>query len=68
MSAKITNSTIPEPDPGWMTKKELCNRWKQCAKTVERRVSEGKLKVHRFGNRSAKIHASSTCLPAPRPP
>ena len=52
MTAENINSNgevIPPSDPGWMTKKEVCRRFKQCAKTVERRVSEGKLKAHHFG-------------------
>jgi excisionase family DNA binding protein len=38
-----------ESDPGWMTKRELCRRWKVCAKTIERWVSQGKLIAHHFG-------------------
>ena len=38
-------------DPGWMTKKEVARRWKQSVKTIERRIAEKKLAVHRFGKR-----------------
>jgi hypothetical protein len=57
MSGENLNSrtaTGGESDPGWMTKKELCRRWKQCAKTIERRVSEGKLAVH-YLNKSPRF-------------
>ncbi len=43
-------TVVQDSDPGWMTKRELCNRWKVCAKTIERRVSEGKLTAsHHLG-------------------
>jgi excisionase family DNA binding protein len=55
MSTEILNSNgvavLRDADPGWMTKKELCRRWKVCAKTVERWVSQGKLVAHYFGKR-----------------
>ncbi len=40
-----------ERDPGWMTKKEVARLWKQSVKTIERRIAEKKLAVHRFGKR-----------------
>ena len=54
MNAEKINSgavaSLPT-DPGWMTKKEVARRWKQSVKTIERRIAEKKLAVHRFGKR-----------------
>ena len=58
MSSESINSNgevnLPS-DPGWMTKKELCRRWKVCAKTIERRVSEGKLTANHYLGKTVRF-------------